>query len=348
MIPPVLHKILHEKYVQTKFGTLRDDEEDQSKGWQRGEYGSFVYPGQLSRGGDFGQFPPESGLPPTEPPQTPPGGGPEGPRGGKPKQPSGDRPPSRASQIGRRFRGIPERPSYVDIPSREDLNSYLLSPRPREGMRLSPYFFDDVGGENVKYFQDLVNKYNPPPPQPPTPKSKFSIPPEVTGLGKFATSMGVGSAAGYYPAKWTQELTQPYLGDIGSYYAGTVAGTAAAIPAAEIAVTGIPALMAGEGIAGAASLTTAASASQLANPYTWVAALTLASIYPAEMIKAEQQSKILERIEKEERLRENKRKTNEILGIKSQDDNWWEQLKRSFAKGMSVGGAEGIMAGGRM
>lgn len=333
MIPPVLHKILHEKYVQTKFGTLRD-EDDQLKGWQRGEYGSFVYPGQLSRGGDFGQFPPESGLPPTEPPQTPPGGGPEGPRGGKPKQPSGDRPPSRASEMGRRFRGAPEKPSYGGIPS-------------REGVRLSPYFFDDMGGENVKYFQDLVNKYNPPPPPQP-PKSKFSISPEVTGLGKFATSMAAGSAAGYYPAKWTQELTQPYLGDIGSYYAGTVAGTAAGIPAAEIAVTGIPALMAGEGIGGAASLTAAAAGSQLLNPLTWVTALGLATIYPAEIIKAEQQAKVLERIEKEERLRENKRKTNEILGIKEEDDNWWEEFKYDFKRAMAVGGADAIMSGGRM
>lgn len=330
MIPPVLHRILHEKYVQAKFSTLSDKEDDQYKGWQPSPYATYVYPGQLTRGGDFGQQPPQSGFPPTEPPQTPPDSGSGGPRGGSPNKPSGDRPPSRAADMGRRIRGGPDLPSYGGVPS-------------REGIRLSPYFFDDLGGENRNYFKDLVNKYNPPPNEIPPPKSKFSVSPELMGLGKFGTSMAAGTLGGYYPGKITQELTQPYLGDVGSYYAGAAAATAAGIPTAEIAVTGIPALFAGEGIGTAAAMTGTATMSQLANPYTWLAAAGIATILPAEMIKAEQRAKTLAAIEKEDRLRKNKRKTNEILGIESDEDGWWEQLKRAFEKTAALDNIRGNM-----
>ena len=181
------------------------------------------------------------------------------------------------------------------------------------------------------------------------------------GIGKF----GLGAYLGYYPFeavyKPTYEYSKEYIPEPGARATAMTAGTLAAIPVVDAAMTGVPEAIstaartrmasgviprALQGIQAGTSATAASSLRALRTPVTYgILGASIAAPYAieAETELANSRADMLRRLDAEA---ENKNKLRQALGLEP-EQSWWEDIKTNFARSMILGGDRGIMSAGR-
>lgn len=181
------------------------------------------------------------------------------------------------------------------------------------------------------------------------------------GIGKF----GVGAYIGSYPFetvyKPTYEYSKEYIPEPAARAGAMTAGTLAAIPVVDAAMTGVPEALstaartrmasgviprALQGIQAGTSATTASSLRALGAPATYLllgGVIAAPYAIEAETELEKSRADMLRRLDAEA---ENKNKLRQSLGLKP-EKSWWEDFKTNFAKSMILGGDRGIMSAGR-
>ena len=201
------------------------------------------------------------------------------------------------------------------------------------------------------------------------PIQKPSVTQKIQNIGNVASNItkeigkfGIGAYAGSYPFEMVYNpvytSSQEYVPEPVAHAAGVVTGTAAAIPASEIAVVGIPetartiARARELGLLGRTSLglragTTATGkaiqAAGRAAPFIGAAMILAPYVWEADKEDAAKRAEMLQRFETK---KENEAAIRKSLGFK-QEESWLDTLKDNFAKAMILGGDRGIMAAGR-
>lgn len=180
----------------------------------------------------------------------------------------------------------------------------------------------------------------------------------VKGIGKF----GLAAYAGSYPFELAYDpvysYTKEYVPEPLARTAAVGAGTAAAIPASEIAVVGIPetartiararelGLLGRTSLglrSGAAETGTAIKSAARAAPYIAAGMVLAPYVWEADKEDAAKRAEMLQRFETK---KENEAAIRKNLGLQ-QEESWLDRLKDNFAKAMILGGDRGIMAAGR-